>query len=244
MVITSSQEGASGVIELKPSKDDDGEHIETEAEYNDRDDPEIIRIMVNYMYRYNYYAFDEIPATADSLITHAKVFATAVKYQVEGLVDLAARRFGRRLRDEYDAEEFVACIRFVYESTPEDVMQLRNIVVNTLVERFDPLQDSGMVEELMDSNPGLGYNVLRLSTLAHNQWVHDCKHDRKQLPSWCRQCFVMLPHCRKCWRSTETRPTCPSCNGKLTSLDPFVKARGPPKETHSPIAAPASTAEE
>lgn len=196
--------------------------------------------MVNYMYRYDYYAVGETPATPDSLITHAKVSATAVKYRVEGLADLAARRFGRRLKDEYDAEEFVACIRFVNESTPEDAPQLRNIVVNTLVERFDSLQDNGMAEELMDSNPSLGCNVLRHSSLAHRGWVHDCKHDRKQPPSWCRQCFLKLPYCRKCWRSDETRLTCPSCNGELTSLDPFEKARGPPKDN----VAPASTAEE
>lgn len=236
-----SQEGAIGVIELNSSKDDDGEHIETEDDYDDRDDPEIIRIMVNYMYRYNYYPFGETPAIPDSLITHAKVFATAVKYQVEGLVDLAARRFGRRPKDEYDADEFVACIRFVYDSTPEGAMQLRNIVVNILVEKYDSLQNRGMVEELMDSNPGLGGNVLRHSSLFHQQWELDCKHDRKQLPSWCRQCFLKLPYCRKCCRSNETRPTCPSCNGELTSLDPFVKAKGPPP---SPIIAPASTAEE
>ena len=65
------------------------------------DDPEIIKLMVSFFYHFEYYIGESFHVkhigTADNTlaprspleaVTNAKVFAAAIKYQVDGLRDL------------------------------------------------------------------------------------------------------------------------------------------------------------
>lgn len=201
----SRQEGSSGTIELKA--------IQKDAEYSSEaedvcDDPEIVKLMVEYFYHYDYLrnpdpvpvqddvqpAIPSVPTfqsaqsnayavlTAFSsgqygnanpvapvssprrsqvyIIEHAKVFAMAIKYQVEGLQDLAAAKFKQSAEMDWDHEDFAEAISIVHDSTPESVSQLRDIVADAIHEHFDALQNK-RVQTVICNIPRLAYDLLK-----------------------------------------------------------------------------------
>lgn len=66
------------------------------------------------------------------LRTHAKMFALADMYQIEGLMNLAATRYGEALDKHISVEEIFDSIPDVYGLTPETVRALRDRVVLAL----------------------------------------------------------------------------------------------------------------
>lgn len=123
-----SQEGETGVIELKATTHD-AEHADISC-----DDPEIVKLMIEYFYHFDYLRDLAAPSTSATpdpfLIEHAKVFAMAVKHQADGLGQLAARKFEKAASIYWDHKDFAQAAHVVYTSTPDDVQDLRRAVAN------------------------------------------------------------------------------------------------------------------
>lgn len=132
--------------------------------------------MVTYFYQFDYFAGGH-PAATDTtaaIVTHAKVFAAASKYQVDRLCNLAAEKFQNLVTNSWNQDPFVdaaSCdafaeaITIVFNSTPEEVTQLREIVLEALLDNFEALKANRAVKEAMDSILGLGYELLRRKCL-------------------------------------------------------------------------------
>jgi len=65
------------------------------------------------------------------LVIHAKVYALAEKYGINGLKALARRKFASQVGHHFSSEELPFAIQEVYESTVEADRGLRDIVVQT-----------------------------------------------------------------------------------------------------------------
>jgi hypothetical protein len=97
------------------------------------------------------------------LIEHAKLFAMAVKYHVDGLCDLAAAKFKAAATSHWEHVDFVTAISIVHSSTGEEITQLRAIVADTLHYYFDDLQANVQIEKLIRSTAELSHALLMRS---------------------------------------------------------------------------------
>ena len=134
----SRQEGDTGIIKLKATPGDDA----TAAEGDDVcDEPEIVKLMVEYFYHFDYLRDTEsLPEPSQSsaptarppshgyIIEHAKAFAIAVKYQIDGLRDLAASKYKEAVTTCWNHEDFAHSVFVAFNSTVEEVTQLREII--------------------------------------------------------------------------------------------------------------------
>ncbi|KAL1586300.1 hypothetical protein WHR41_05568 [Cladosporium halotolerans] len=186
------KEGKNGVIELKAADGDTEEFDEA------CDDPEIVKLMVEYFYhldyprpkdsttstkstrqstkklRYSHPTWDssgqETPPQAFdaeqpnvNLMQHAKLFAMAVKYQIDGLRHLTTQKFKEAVATQWSHEDFAHTIHIVYNSTAEDVTELREIVADAVHAHFEELQERPGVEASMRSIAALTYGLLTRS---------------------------------------------------------------------------------
>jgi hypothetical protein len=103
------------------------------------------------------------PPSQTYIIEHAKVFAIAVKYQIDGLRDLAASKFKDAATAHLGHEDFVHSIYVAYNSTPDEVTQLRDVVTDILHQHFDDLEDDPEVEAALCYVQRLAYDVLKRS---------------------------------------------------------------------------------
>ncbi|GAB7331566.1 hypothetical protein MBLNU13_g02951t2 [Cladosporium sp. NU13] len=198
----SRQEGDTGIIKLQAVPSDG----ESSAEEDDvRDEPEIVKLMVEYFHHFNYLRDTEslsnsaatlspatgtagssstpkkakhklarvrLPPPTDrtqqppsqiSIIEHAKVFAIAVKYQIDGLRDLAASKFKDAASAHWDHDDFVRSIYVTYSSTAKEVTQLREVVAEILHQHCDDIEEDSELETALCNIPRLAYDVLKRS---------------------------------------------------------------------------------
>jgi hypothetical protein len=156
------------------------------------DDPEIFKLMIEYFYHFDYLRGvdfvsaekkkrEETGTTWKSalcdaafppktwLVEHAKIFAMAVKYRVDGLCDLAAAKFKDAATSHWGHVDFVTAIPIVHSSTGEEITQLRAIVADVLHDHFDDLQANTQIEKLVRSTPELSYALFMRSRKNHQQ---------------------------------------------------------------------------
>jgi hypothetical protein len=165
------QEGEDGVIKLeaRPATTDD----ESDVDYLVRDDPEMVRHMVSYFYNLKYSCVntnptDETNGYDDSttsnpraeMLTHAKMFAIAVKYQIDGLRDFAAKSFRYAVHVYWDSDEFLKAVTIVLDSTPEEVLELRHTVFDTIYDHYRDLKHKDEVKDAFRDHPLFAQDLL------------------------------------------------------------------------------------
>ncbi|KAK5123689.1 hypothetical protein LTR85_002325 [Meristemomyces frigidus] len=185
------KEGESGLIALKCV---DAEGGDTDASC---DDPEAVMLMVHFFY-YQDYAAEAVEckgpgpageggATTDggNLIMHAKVFGTAIKYQVPGLATLAATKFKIASERNHEHADLAEAIQVVYDTTPTDVQDLRDVVVDTLLEKKWLLKKSEIQAAIENIN-GLACKLLAKTWEANE--VKPAETSPKPLAHACKYC--------------------------------------------------------
>jgi hypothetical protein len=149
------------------------------------------------------------PESAPSVLTHAKVFAAAVKYQADGLRDLAAEKFENTIRFFWNDEVFAEVVTVVFHSTPEGVLTLRNIVIDTLYSHLDALKDKKEIQAVLCEIPRLAYILLKRkcdesSLRATRPSPSDVDYTETRLCLVCDQYPLFwsgsdVDLCRDCW---------------------------------------------
>lgn len=188
-----------------------------------RDDPEAVKLMVEYFYHYDYFP------DVQTLNLHAKVFALAVKYQVDGLQGLAKDKFAdiATTTDIITYGELVEATNVVYRSTPDYVRTLRDIVVLHLSDNYSQLRQTSDAEAILRSLPTLAYDLLEYQ---HTHFVStDCSwgHLRGCSPGqvfWCDSCDEAVPFCHKC-RASQTPQHCACCGAEYNDVVEYERPR-------------------
>ncbi|OCK75339.1 hypothetical protein K432DRAFT_466403 [Lepidopterella palustris CBS 459.81] len=168
------------------------------------DEPEIVKLMIQYLYELDYdepklptldissdddlelTAFKELaiikggkhkaakpaaPATDRNpmmLITHAKVYAIADKYNILGLKEVVIDKFEEECKYSWDDPAFPMAIGVIFESTPNIDKGLRDIAVATISNHMELLHKPE-IEALMIEYNGLAFGLLRWKALQY-QW--------------------------------------------------------------------------
>ena len=198
------------MIKLKATSDD-SEHADDSC-----DAPEIVELMIEYFYHFDYLR----TAAADgrpSLIKHAKVFAMAIKYQVNGLRALAIQKFKQAASTDWSSEDFTHVVRVVYTSTPDHAQELREIVADTLYDHFSDLKDNKELELVISGLGDLSYNLLRRNSSGF-RCTKGHKRDGTRKSCKCEHvgCGFDFDICQQC-HALRGSACCPIC-GRLTKL--------------------------
>jgi hypothetical protein len=101
---------------------------------------------------------------ANPLIAHATMYALGDKYQVEGLCELAKRKFESCLPNHAQFEDFITATQLAYGSTPDSNRGLRDAVLGAFRMHFavDLTQISGAESKL--------HTIAELSFLLLKSW--------------------------------------------------------------------------
>lgn len=95
------------------------------------------------------------------LIIHAKVYAIAEKYAINGLKVLARRKFSSQVKEHLSSEELPLAMQEVYESTVDSDRGLRDIVIQTF--RANPdIARRADVETIVKETPNLAWELFRV----------------------------------------------------------------------------------
>lgn len=110
-------------------------------------------------------AKDPLPTSQDDdrrLTTHAKVFATAIKYGIASLDKLALLHFEEQLKSaEYDKcsiSDIAETIRYIYTNAPVEYEALRKLMTMGLLSHPDLVHEAA-IAEAVNSVDGLAWHL-------------------------------------------------------------------------------------
>ncbi|OWY49671.1 hypothetical protein AA0118_g5068 [Alternaria tenuissima] len=148
------------------------------------DEPEIVKLLVQYLYEGEYdikltdvkladmadsarpvCCPDWVPPTtgteATQLLVSAKMYEIGDKYDVLGLKQLALAKFSLACEKYWESQEFAPAAHYAFSTTPESDKGLRDIVTKTIADHMKTL-NSPAVEALLNEFNGLAMGVLKM----------------------------------------------------------------------------------
>lgn len=149
-----------------------------------------------------------------SLVTHAKLFALAVRYQVVGLGVLTVEKFASEAQKYWDHEDLPQAIRLIYTTTADEETALRTAAVSVLRMHRDALIFDEAIASLLRDVPRVAYDLL-LQDHGHRP-IFDCgdfeEHRGKArvVIYGCPRCKRYLSVCSMCLRDGNL-PHCDEC---------------------------------
>jgi len=153
--------------------------------------------------------------TTANMVTHARVFAAAVKYQVSALRRLAATKFAKAVDEGWDHDTFAEATRVAYTTTSDDVRALRDVAANAIHANHQ-LLDKECIKTVVCDIPGLGYELLRK---AHGMPPVVGMIEDETVPDVpiCNQCEtpIRFVDCSNCLQEYLgcCNESCPRCGG-------------------------------
>lgn len=182
--------------------------------------PAMVRRMVDYFYLDNYEDRNEQPEDPSeekpnrsddeelsALRIHARMFALADMYQVDGLQKLAVAKYGKAMNKNPRIEDILESIPDVYQLTPSSVRLLRSVAVLAL--RLQ-LERSKRSRQPTSGDPAPSGSETRGAAktfmAAYNELATESPEFLKDLLySYIRN--PLLGHCLHCGGSDQLRPT-------------------------------------
>lgn len=179
--------------------------------------------MIEYFYHFDYLRTATETSNSEGsdafFVEHARVFAMAIKYQADGLRQLAAKNFKQAVAKYWKREDFAQAIHVVYTSTPDDVQELRNIVADTIHDHFTVLRMIPEIDVAVRSLGGLAYSILERKGPAWRcRQGHKGDELRRSYDCTIAQCAQRFDICKECIRDVPNRPSlaCPFCKRSVS----------------------------
>lgn len=206
-MLTSVQEGQEGVFELKASADD--EDISA-------DDPEAVKLMIEFLYTHDYCAPPTQTAPKTNTIStcelsdetniamHAKMYALGEKYDLNSLKDAAQAKFKTAIETAWSGPSLARTARLVFSTTADEDDGLRAIVVKTIQSHRKDLQAKADVES----------TIMGIERLSYRLWKDATNPAESSEDPTCQCCFRKY-HAKYC----DVRPS-----GSVTSCKAIVVA--------------------
>lgn len=190
---------------------------ETQTVVLKEDNPQIVRLMLNYFYGSDYHAEPGPDQGLSDLETHAAVYGIGEKYGALDMKTLAAKKFGQSAAT-MTYEDLLRAIRLVYDLTPSSDRGLRDVAIRLwLVVAHDVISErKEEVETLMRGVPDFAFDLsMRLSPL----YGHESLEGRCRCGQYMhgRGVGLFKVSCSSCERSAaELKELCARAYLKLT----------------------------
>jgi hypothetical protein len=104
--------------------------------------------------------------TSDQILTHAKMYEIADKYDVVGLKDLVKEKFGRSCQRFWDDPKFAIAAHHAFSTTPDHDKGIREIVSATISAHME-LVEKPEVKVIMTEFNGLALGILEELIVTH-----------------------------------------------------------------------------
>lgn len=95
------------------------------------------------------------------LLTHAKMYEIADKYDVKGLKDLAKAKYDETCAGYWKEPAFVSSAYHVFSTTPDNDKGLRDVVAKTIAKHMKDLVKKPEIEALLTEFNGLAFGLLK-----------------------------------------------------------------------------------
>jgi hypothetical protein len=151
-----------------------------------------LRYMVNFLYNSDYAETESCP-----LETHIRMFALADQYEIPALGSLAVEKYHDSCVSSWSPEEFLMCIKDVYEATPDSIRPLRDMACTVVLKHLPQIFQDGNIsmlyEKTLDETPGFAKDLLK-------------RYTDKSLYGYCSSCGpgqpmeVLQARCKTCGR--------------------------------------------
>ncbi|TVY90574.1 hypothetical protein LAWI1_G002952 [Lachnellula willkommii] len=128
--------------------------------------------------------------SADALLTNARVFVIADKYDIQGLKQLATKKYETAVPNAWNCAEFVGSLKLLYEETLESDRVLKDVAVKTAGKHVNDLVDRGEFAALCKVNGELGFDILKASLTAKTLPAKNCGPSTPSCPTCQRNFFV------------------------------------------------------
>lgn len=103
---------------------------------------------------------------SNHLLTHAKMYEIADKYDVAGLKDLVTENFRNACKNFWSSPTFAIAAYYAFSTTPDSDKGLRDIVVKTIADHMAELVKKPEIENLLTEFNGLALGLLKAKTKA------------------------------------------------------------------------------
>ncbi|TVY45333.1 Arm repeat protein interacting with ABF2 [Lachnellula occidentalis] len=150
------------------------------------DQPEIVEKMLSYMYTSDYSdgpdstepgstpsksvpsasstaVSSSNPSPTSASLTNAQLFVIADKYDIQGLKELAKKKYEEVIADSWNSASFVASLKLLYEETLESDRALKDAAVKVAGQHAKELVDRGEFAALCIEHGQIGFDVLKSS---------------------------------------------------------------------------------
>jgi hypothetical protein len=108
-------------------------------------------------------------ADAISLEMHAKVFAIALKYDIDSLEQTARKKFKDHMKCEWWMADLITAIGIVFHHTPDHEIELRDALKDAIVRRAVYLLRHPDFKEAVEGVDGLSYELFcRMACAKHS----------------------------------------------------------------------------
>jgi hypothetical protein len=77
------------------------------------------------------------------------------------MCDLAEKKFEDAIETSWDSDAFAEAVTIVFHSTPAEVSQLRDIVIDTIYNHFEALKDKTEIDAAVCDIPRLAYALYK-----------------------------------------------------------------------------------
>ncbi|KAK5674687.1 hypothetical protein LTS10_012688 [Elasticomyces elasticus] len=130
------------------------------------DDPSVVQAMLSYLYTTEYSDEEQDQDMIPAIILNIHLHVIADKYEIPGLEKLAASKFKKRAKKEWDTKSFADAATLIYTSVVDRDNQLKEVVMSVATEHADALSDpaspSGAhFRRAVEAVPALGVAVWR-----------------------------------------------------------------------------------
>ncbi|RMY41622.1 hypothetical protein D0865_12236 [Hortaea werneckii] len=156
--LTSKQEGKLGKITLK-------------------DDPQVVDALLHWLYNFDYGDYGNSQDHYCPSVLDVRVYAAADKYLLPNLKRLAAEKFEKGMKAEWESGGFVNAIQEAYVVIPESDRTLKKIIIEVASKHklalLHPSKGSEDFKRLTAELPEFGKDLLVASTITwiDEEWV-------------------------------------------------------------------------
>ncbi|PPJ52915.1 hypothetical protein CBER1_11774 [Cercospora berteroae] len=165
---------AENVIYLEAEKNN------AQAEEIEKDNPEAVQRMLEFLYLHNYSGGSITPDTdtvhhGTELILHAKIYSAGCKHNIPTLKMAAVDKFQTAAKLHWELDVFCEAVRIVFTTTPNSDNELREVVATIICSHNTILGASTEMDEAVRTIDGLGYWLWkRNSAMPHGPNCNAC----------------------------------------------------------------------
>ena len=180
------------------------------------DDPEVVKAMMYYIYHFDYSYPQTEPNSIPRIVFDVYMHTIADKYDIDGLMKVAATKFTARTKSEWKTPGFAEAINEVYTVAADPYRELRDAIVEVCSKKAKDIstEDFGAsIRDAANSLPSFGGDMF--NRLAGRP--SSLENEARYRCGGCAQTFAMTKISEQdTRRNNGGYRSCPYCSNRFS----------------------------